>query len=143
MGHNLDLLSFQKNCGSLGFTRKMKALQRSACGRSRRVVGDERKGVRTSENTRERLGSSLLFLSLVSFFARPLELPYYANIEMCIVDPLHNLFLGTAKRVFTKWIVDDVITKEGLQIIEARIDEISSLSDFFRLPGNIKSNYAG
>lgn len=36
-----------------------------------------------------------------------LELPYYASIEMCIIDPMHNLFLGTAKRVFTKWIEDD------------------------------------
>lgn len=56
---------------------------------------------------------------------------------------MHNLFLGTAKRVFTKWIEDDIITKQGLQTIQARIDEISSLSDISRLPGNIKSNYGG
>lgn len=56
---------------------------------------------------------------------------------------MHNLFLGTAKRVFTKWIEDAIITKEGLQTIEARIEEVSSLSDIGRLPGNIKSNFGG
>ena len=34
MSHNLELLSFQKMYGLLGFIRKMKALQRSARGRS-------------------------------------------------------------------------------------------------------------
>ena len=34
MSHNLELLSFQKMYGLLGFIRKMKALQRSAHGRS-------------------------------------------------------------------------------------------------------------
>lgn len=56
---------------------------------------------------------------------------------------MHNLFLGTAKRVFTKWIEGEIITKEGLQTIQARIDEISSLSDIGRLPENISSNYGG
>ena len=72
-----------------------------------------------------------------------LELPYYASIEMCVIDPMHNLFLGTAKRVFSKWIESDIITKAGLETIQTRINEISSLSDIGRLPGNIKSNYGG
>ena len=38
MSHNLELLSFQKMYGLLGFTKKMKALQRSAWGRSWRVA---------------------------------------------------------------------------------------------------------
>ena len=38
MSHNLELLSFQKMYGLLGFIRKIKALQRSARGRSWRVA---------------------------------------------------------------------------------------------------------
>jgi len=34
MSHNLELLSFQKMYGLSGFTREMKALKRSARGRS-------------------------------------------------------------------------------------------------------------
>ena len=62
---------------------------------------------------------------------------------MCVIDPMHNLFLGTAKRVFSKWIEEDIITKAGLEKLQERIEEISSLSDIGRLPGNIKSNYGG
>lgn len=62
---------------------------------------------------------------------------------MCAIDPMHNLFLGTAKRVFSKWIESDIIGKAGLENIQSRIEEISTSSDIGRLPGNIKSNYGG
>lgn len=62
---------------------------------------------------------------------------------MCAIDPMHNLFLGTAKRVFPKWIESDIIGKAGLENIQSRIEEISTSSDIGRLPGNIKSNYGG
>lgn len=56
---------------------------------------------------------------------------------------MHNLFLGTAKRVFTKWIESEILTKAGRETIQTRINEMPSLSDIGRLPGNIKSNYGG
>ena len=62
---------------------------------------------------------------------------------MCVIDSMHNLFLGTAKRVFTKWIESEILTKAGLETIQTRINEMPSLSDIGRLPGNIKSNYGG
>ena len=92
----------------------------------------------TSETAAEKLASEL-----GSRYTVLLELPYYASIEMCVVDPMHNLFLGTAKRVFSKWIETDIITKAGLETVQTRINEMSSLSDIGRLPGNIKSNYGG
>lgn len=33
-----------------------------------------------------------------------LELDYFDPIRMTIIDPMHNLFLGTAKRVLNLWI---------------------------------------
>ena len=91
-----------------------------------------------SENAAEKLASELGVRYTVLF-----ELPYYTSIEMCVIDPMHNLFLGTAKRVFSKWIEEDIITKAGLEKLQERIEDISSLSDIGRLPGNIKSNYGG
>jgi len=55
---------------------------------------------------------------------------------------MHKLFLGTAKRVFSKWTESDIIGKVGLEDIQS-IDEISTSSDIGRLPGNNKSNYGG
>ena len=53
----------------------------------------------TSESASEKLASQLGVRYTVL-----LELPYYTSIEMCVIDPMHNLFLGTAKKVFSKWI---------------------------------------
>ena len=92
----------------------------------------------TSESASEKLASQLGVRYTVL-----LELPYYTSIEMCVIDHMHNLFLGTAKRVFSKWIENEIITKEGLEKIQKSIEEISLLSDIGRLPGNIKSNYGG
>lgn len=74
------------------------------------------------ESAAEKLASELGYRYTVL-----LELPYYASVEMCIIDPMHNLFLGTAKRVFTKWVEDDIITRTGLETIQTRINEISVL----------------
>jgi len=30
-----------------------------------------------------------------------LELPYFDPIQMCIVDPMHNLLLGTARHIMS------------------------------------------
>lgn len=70
-----------------------------------------------SESAAEKLASELGCRYTVVF-----ELPYYARVKMCIIDPMHNLFLGTAKRVFTKWVEDDIITKTGLETIQRRIN---------------------
>ena len=92
----------------------------------------------TSESASEKLASQLGVRYTVL-----LELPYYTRIDMCVIDPMHNLFLGTAKRVFSKWIENEIITKEGLEKIQKSIEEITSLSHIGRLPGNIKSNNGG
>lgn len=72
-----------------------------------------------------------------------LELPCYSSITMCVTDPMHNLFLGTAKRVFVKWIDLNIITKADLSNIQERIEQICATSDLGRLPDNIQSNYGG
>ena len=32
-----------------------------------------------------------------------LDLPYFDPVRMCIIDPMHNLYLGSAKRIL-KWV---------------------------------------
>lgn len=41
-----------------------------------------------------------------------LDLPYFDPVRMSIIDPMHNLFLGTAKRVLKKvWLERNIIKK--------------------------------
>lgn len=44
---------------------------------------------------------------------------------------------------FSKWMENDIITKDGLETIKKRREDISCLFDVGRLAGNIKSNYSG
>ena len=44
---------------------------------------------------------------------------------------------------FSKWMENDIITKDGLETIKKRREDVSCLFDVGRLPGNIKSNYSG
>ncbi|PFX13057.1 hypothetical protein AWC38_SpisGene22896 [Stylophora pistillata] len=95
----------------------------------KRSSEQHRRDANRVKNCKSQYASDKLASELGCRYTNLLELPYYASIEMCIIDPRHNLFLGTAKRVLTKWIKDALITKEGLQITEARTEEVSSLSD--------------
>ena len=72
-----------------------------------------------------------------------LELPYYGSITMCVIDPMHNLFLGTAKKMFKLWCEKDILTKEKLKKVQENIETVKAPSDLGRLPGNISSNYGG
>ena len=42
------------------------------------------------------------------------ELEYFDCVRFHVIDPMHNLFLGTAKYVFKVW-AENVFTKEQLK----------------------------
>lgn len=51
-----------------------------------------------------------------------LQLPYFNVVRMLIIDPMHNLYLGTAKHVFSRiWVKRDIIDRKALDIINKRI----------------------
>ena len=52
------------------------------------------------------------------------ELPYYNAISSCIVDPMHCLFLGVAKRAFKVWLARKIIDDDQLIEIQSRVDAI-------------------
>ena len=69
-----------------------------------------------------------------------LHVPYYGSITMCVINPMHNLFLGTAEKTFKIRCESDILSKEKLQ---DRIETVEAPSDLGRLPENISSNYGG
>jgi len=71
------------------------------------------------------------------------ELPYFDPIKFTVIDPMHNLFLGTGKHVFKVWIETQVLTTEDLVRIEARSKLFCTPADVGRLPLNISSGYGG
>ena len=45
------------------------------------------------------------------------ELPYYDSIRFAIIDPMHNLFLGTAKHIMTIWKDNNILSKDQFAVI--------------------------
>lgn len=71
-----------------------------------------------------------------------LELDYFEPSKCSVVEPMHNLFLGTANRFFVHWVENELLTKAELELIGGRISELNVPADIGRLPTNIATNYS-
>ncbi|KAJ8316197.1 hypothetical protein KUTeg_006211 [Tegillarca granosa] len=70
-----------------------------------------------------------------------LELDYFKPSRFLTIDPMHNLFLGTAKKMFSYWVDEEILKKKDLEKITAKIKSLNVTSDVGRLPENIATNY--
>lgn len=72
-----------------------------------------------------------------------LQLPYFNPIRYHVVDPMHNLLLGTAKHMMIIWTRREILNSRALSIIEERVESITTPKDIGRLPTKIASSFAG
>ena len=72
-----------------------------------------------------------------------LDLPYFDPIRMAVVDPMHNLFLGTAKHVIKVWKEEGLLTDEVFQRIQEKADRINCPADVGRIPRKIATGFSG
>lgn len=64
-----------------------------------------------------------------------LKLPYFNAHRMLIVDPMHNLFLGTAKHFLKNILVGQkIINQTDFAVIQERVDSVIVPSDIGRIP---------
>lgn len=75
------------------------------------------------------------------YYSCLLEPEYFDPVKFTAIDPMHNLFLGTAKHVFKLWIKNNYLTKKDLKVIETRINSFDIGTGIGRLPHRIASNY--
>ena len=61
------------------------------------------------------------------------RLPYFNPIKFHVVDPMHNLLLGTAKHTFRVWIDHGVIDDEKISLIDNLIEEVSKSKEIGRM----------
>ncbi len=71
------------------------------------------------------------------------ELPYYNAIISCVIDPMHCLFLGIAKKFFKVWMANDYLSSEKLQIIQEKVNSFKCPPDIGRIPHQIASRFSG
>ena len=75
------------------------------------------------------------------YYSVLLELSYFDCIRFTVIDPMHNLFLGTAKSMFKLWMEQGLLNKKDIQTIEKRIKEFDVGTGLGRLPHKISANY--
>ena len=75
-------------------------------------------------------------------YTQLLELDYFSPSKFSVVEPMHNLFLGTAKRFFVHWVETELLSKAALETIGERVAEFNTPADIGRLPTNIATNYS-
>ena len=61
------------------------------------------------------------------------ELPYYDIIRFCVIDPMHNLLLGTGKHILSVWKALGIIDKHHFSSIQDIVDG--------RIPSKIASGF--
>lgn len=62
---------------------------------------------------------------------------------MTIIDPIHNLYLGTAKRMLEIWIDRCLISKSDMQAIQKLVDSVQTPQCVGRIPYKISSSFSG
>lgn len=70
------------------------------------------------------------------------ELPYFDCVRLHAIDPMHNLLLGTPKRMITLWKRKGVISDKDLQAMQERVDRFSLPHVIGRIPRKIASKFA-
>ena len=92
------------------------------------------------KNSKSRTGESQIESKLGCRYSVLLKLPYFDPVRMTLIDPMHNLFLGSAKH-FTKDILIGMgnLSKADLGVIHKRISITQVPLDMGRLPSRIDS----
>lgn len=75
-----------------------------------------------------------------------LDLPYFDPTRMLIIDPMHNLFLGTAKHMLRVWDTNSILDlsdRETIQQLQSQIDNMSTPADVGRIPRKVETKFSG
>ena len=62
---------------------------------------------------------------------------------MCIIDPMHNLPLGTAKHIVEVRKSMKILTDKNFEDIQKRVNNFTTLNDIGRIPSKISSHFSG
>lgn len=76
-------------------------------------------------------------------YSELLRLKHFDIIRYHVVDPMHNLFLGTAKRMLKLWKEDGYFPDNVLEKIQNQVDCLNTPSNIGRLPHKISSQFTG
>ena len=72
-----------------------------------------------------------------------IELSYFNPCRMLVIDPMHNLFLGSAKHLLHLWPRICLLSSENFQSVQKTVDSFVLPSSIGRLPHDIIHGFSG
>ena len=69
-------------------------------------------------------------------------MPYFDAARMCIIDPMHNLFLGIAKHMIESWKKLGILSHADFQCIQEKVNSFVTPNDIGRIPLKILSGFS-
>ena len=72
-----------------------------------------------------------------------LRLPYFDPVRMCVIDPMHNLLLGTARHMISVWKHLEIIKEKDFPGIQSKVNAFITPDDIGRIPSKIASSFSG
>ena len=74
-----------------------------------------------------------------------LALPYFDIVRMHVIDPMHNLLLGSAKRMMEIWTVSEhtLVSKGEFAHIHSTVSAMNVPKNVGRIPSKIGSSFSG
>ena len=71
-----------------------------------------------------------------------LELPYFDVVRFSVIDPMHNLLLGTAKHVLSVWTSLGILDKTHYLSIQEKVDRFVTPPEIGLIPSKIASGFS-
>ena len=75
-------------------------------------------------------------------FTELLRLRYFDTVRFSVVDPMHNVLLGTAKLMVSIWKENGLITSHDFEKIQVRVNHFVTPPDTGRIPHKIASGFS-
>ena len=72
-----------------------------------------------------------------------LELSYFNPVRFAVLDPMHNLYLGSSKHMMEIWTDKGILNKNQFTIIEETVSKIITPRNVGRIPLKIASGFSG
>lgn len=74
-------------------------------------------------------------------FTELLRLQYFDTVKFTVIDPMHNILLGTAKLMTSLWKEKGIITTKDFETIQLHVDKFTT-PDIGRIPYKIASGFS-
>lgn len=108
-----------------------------------RTNTDHRSSVKKVQKAKNKTEQAHLETKFGCRYSVLLDLSYFDPTRMLVIDPMHNLFLGTAKTMLKIWYANNVLSNKDTDSIQMIVDNIKVPAHIGRIPRKIETNFSG